>query len=287
MPDVTENVRQDDSAQSSTQDDGASAQDQKGSDTSSDQVVDQKVDDVVDTAPHPLEPGGDRFKQVYARAKDAESKYFAERERAARLEGELEATKRQSAQTVETPARYTGSQLQGYIDEGKITVGQALAYQEDTLKQELEKRVDAKVSETLDRHQRQSTIQAEIGGYKQLVPDAIQPGSANNIKLMQEFTYLVGLGYDKNDSRTEVMACRAAFGDVGVLKSKQQAQTIPTGRDTMQDISQNGKPKPDMKDLLNDLTAIQRKHYQKLIDKGVYQGGWNEVREELAFVPPR
>jgi hypothetical protein len=54
----------------------------------------------------------------------------------------------------------------------------------------------------------------------------------------------------------------------------------------MQDIAASGKPKPSEKDPLKDLSSSQRQHYQRMIDKGVYKG-WAEVKEELAFVPPR
>lgn len=234
---------------------------------------------------HPLEPGGKRFNQVYARAKDAEARLQSERERAARLEGELEALKRTPTEPkTATPPRYTAAQLQAMIDEGKATVGQVLAYQEETLKKELAAEVDKKVSETLSTHQRGSTVQTELNEYKTLVPEALQVGTPENQKVLKEFSYLVNLGYDRNDPRTEVLAARAAFGAVDSLKNKLSAKAIPTGRDTMQDTTASGKPKPSEKDPLKDLTARERQHYQHMIDRGVYSG-WAEVKEELAFVP--
>lgn len=236
---------------------------------------------------HPLEPGGKRFNQVYARAKDAEARLQSERERAARLEGELEALKRTpSKPETATPPRYTASQLQAMIDEGKATVGQVLAYQEETLKKELAATVEQKVAETLSTNQRGSTVQTELNEYKTLVPEALQVGTPENQKVLKEFSYLVNLGYDRNDPRTEVLAARAAFGDTTSLKTKIAAKAIPTGRDTMQDTTASGKPKPSEKDPLKDLTARERQHYQHMIDRGVY-AGWAEVKEELAFVPKK
>lgn len=236
---------------------------------------------------HPLEPGGKRFNQVYARAKDAEARLQSERERAARLEGELEALKRTPAEPkTAIPPRYTASQLQAMIDEGKATVGQVLEYQEETLKKELAAEVDKKVSETLSTHQRGNTVQSELQEYKTLVPEALQAGTPENQRVLKEFSYLVNMGYDRNDPRTEVLAARAAFGDPESLKTKRAAKAIPTGRDTMQDTTSSGKPKPSEKDPLKDLTSRQRQHYQHMIDRGVYSG-WAEVKEELAFVPKR
>lgn len=234
---------------------------------------------------HPLEPGGKRFNQVYARAKDAEARLQSERERAARLEGELEALKRTPAKPeATTPPRYTASQLQAMIDEGKATVGQVLAYQEETLKQELQAQVDKKVSETLSTHQRGNSVQQEIQEYRTLVPEALQHGTPENQRLVKEMNYLVSLGHDGNDQRTALIAARAAFGDPESIKTKRAAKAIPNGRDTMQDTTQTGKQKPNEKDPLKDLTARQRTHYQHMIDRGVY-GSWKEVKEELAYVP--
>jgi hypothetical protein len=232
--------------------------------------------------------GGKRFNQVYARAKDAEARLQSERERAARLEGELEALKRTPAEPkTATPTRYTASQLQAMIDEGKATVGQAFAYQEETLKQELQAQVDKKVSETLSTHQRGNTVQQEIQEYRTLVPEALQEGTPENQRLVKEMNYLVSLGHDGNDQRTALIAARAAFGDPDSLKTKRAAKAIPTGRDnTMQDTTSSGKPKPTEKDPLKDLTSRQRQHYQHMIDRGVY-AGWAEVKEELAYVPKR
>lgn len=236
---------------------------------------------------HPLEPGGKRFNQVYARAKDAEARLQSERERAARLEGELEALKRAPTKPeTATPPRYTASQLQAMIDEGKATVGQVLAYQEETLKKELAAEVDKKVSETLSTHQRGNTVQQEIQEYRSLVPEALQPGTPENQRLVREMNYLVSLGHDGNDQRTALIAARAAFGDPESLKTKRAAKAIPTGRDTMQDTTSSGKPKSSEKDPLKDLTARERQHYQHMIDRGVY-AGWAEVKEELAFVPKK
>ena len=247
---------------------------------------DEAQDDGSHEKPHALEPGGDRFKQVYARAKDAEARLQAEREAKARLEGELEALKRQPPQTTPTPPRYTASQLQTMIDEGKATVGQVLAYQEETLKLDLARQVNEKVSQHLETTTKQTAIQREVARYREAVPEVDTPGSAERIKLEKEFTYLVSTGYDAKDPRTEVLAARAAFGDPDVAKSKRDARTITPKRDTMQDIASNGNPNATTKDPLKDLTVVQRQHYQKMIDKGVYKG-WGEVKEELAFVPGR
>lgn len=233
---------------------------------------------------HPLEPGGKRFNQVYARAKDAESKYQQERERAARLEGELEAMKRQPPATKaeSAPARYTEAQLQAFVDEGKITTGQALAYQAETLRTETKQMVDQKIQDTLSSVTKQSSLQKEVERYRKVIPDIDTPGTEARQKLEKEFTYLVNMGYDLKDPKTEILAARAAFGDPAVLEAKHNARTLVQGRDTMQDIPASGRPKPAEKDPLKTLTPAQKTHYERMINKGVYKG-WDEVKEELVF----
>lgn len=224
----------------------------------------------------------ERFDQVYARGKDAEVKLQQAREEKARLEGELEAMKRQPAAPPPTP-RYTEAQLQQMIDEGKATVGQVLAYQKETLAQELERKFEAKFTEKLASTTRTSSLQQEITKYKQTVPEVTQEGTPERVAVEREYAYLVNLGYDANDPRTELMAVRAALGSVETIQERRKAKSIPsTGRETMQDTHTSGNPKAGEKDILKTMTSAQRQHYQKMLDKGVYKG-WDEVRDELKF----
>lgn len=226
----------------------------------------------------------ERFDQVYARAKDAETKIQLEREHRARLEGELEAMKRQPPpQTAPTPPRYSAAQLQAMIDEGKATVGQVLAYQEETMRLEMDRKLDEKVQATLKASAKTSTLQQEMDRYKATVPEVTQEGTPERQQVVKEFNYLVGLGYDASDPRTELMAVRAALGSVETIQERRKSKSIPTGRETMQDIQASGGGKPQGEpDVLKKMTAAQRQHYQRMIDRNVYKG-WDEVREELKF----
>ncbi len=237
--------------------------------------------------PSPLEPDGKRFKQVWARAKTAEAQLQQIREDKARLEGELEATKRPPVTPETKPEpRLTWTQLEAAIEEGKVTSAQAKEYDRETLRKELQAEFERKLSETRDTDRRGSTVQSELDQYKQTVPSIVTRGTPERLKVEKEFSYLVSLGYDRNDLRTELLACRTVLGDVTTMKARQAAQTTIGGRDTMQDVAGNNKPKTDEKDPLKTLTGVERKHYQKRIDRGVYKG-WSEVKEELQYVPPR
>jgi len=237
--------------------------------------------------PHPLEPGGDRFKQVYARAKEAEQRLQAEREARARAEGELEAIRNMRESTPATPSvpEYSWSQLQGYIDEGKISMAQALEYREAQMRREAERKAEEKVKSYLETTRRHDAVQQELAKYKEAIPEAIQVGTPERQRLEQEFRYLVGLGYDSQDPKTEILAARAAFGDPSTIKQRKSSQTIPLERGTMQDTHAPGKPKPSEKDPLTTLTPDQKKHYQRMIDRGVYPNGWADVKNELTWRP--
>lgn len=225
----------------------------------------------------------ERFDQVYARAKDAETKIQLEREHRARLEGELDAMKRvPTPPAAPTPPRYSASQLQAMIDEGKATVGQVLAYQEETLRLEMDRKLDEKVKATLATTAKTSTLQQEMDRYKATIPEVTQEGTPERQQVVKEFNYFVNLGYDAHDPRTELMAVRAALGSVETIQERRKSKSIPTGRETMQDIQASGGGKPSEPDVLKKMTAAQRQHYQRMIDRNVYTG-WDEVREELKF----
>src|SRR3990167_1016645 len=74
--------------------------------------------EVVETVetPHPLEEGGVRFNEVYARMKAAEDREREKDARLARLEGIAQAHQPQAG-----PVVYTHQQLQQAVDQGLIT----------------------------------------------------------------------------------------------------------------------------------------------------------------------
>jgi len=240
-----------------------------------------------ESTPHPLEPDGARFKQVYARAKDAEYKYQAEREARARAEGELEAlrTMREAKPEPAATPELSWSQLQAYVDEGKLTMPQAMEYREQLVRKAAEKVSEEKVRTYLDTTQRQQVVQSELAKYTQAVPEVAQPGTPERLRVEQEFRYLVTMGYDAKDTRTEILALRAALGDPETAAKRRAAKAIPMERDTMQDTAAPGKPKPSAKDPLTTLTPAQKDHYTRMISRGMYPKGWEDVREELNFQP--
>src|SRR3990167_8120750 len=101
-----------------------------------------EVEDVQEPAPetkvpHPLEPNGKRFEQVYARAKQAERE-------AAELRAKIEALEARPAPAPVVEDEYTPAQLEAFIAENRITRADATAYREKIL---LKKAVDTAKTE--------------------------------------------------------------------------------------------------------------------------------------------
>lgn len=231
----------------------------------------------------------DRFKQVYARSKEAERQLAEVREAKARLEGELEATRRvQQEQKASTPPvpEYTWPQLQTAIDEGKITLSQAMEYREKFTRDSLQREYEKKLEQVVHDKTRVDTVQQELGKYVAALPGLKQSGSDEQKRALQELNYLGTLGYDIKDPRTEVIAVRAAFGDLDTIAKKAQIKHTSQGRDTMQDIASSGKPSSAKADPITKLTSAQKTHYERMIARGQYPKGWDDVREELAWVKP-
>lgn len=235
----------------------------------------------------PIKPFEKRLSQLYARTKSAEATAQQLREEKARLEGQLEAT-RTAPPVVEPKAepRLSWTQLQAGIQDGKITEVQARDYDRETIKQELRVELNQRLDQELTVKTRATTVQSQLDDYKTTVPEILTPGTPERVKLQAEFDYLVRMGYDAKDPRTDLIALRTTFGDVKVAKDRREAKTGIQERETMQDIPASGKPKQDEKDPLKNITSEQKKYYQRMIDRGQYKG-WKEVREELSFVPPR
>lgn len=257
--------------------------------TETESVAEPEATDAPE-ASHPLEPDGKRFKQVWARAKDAEYKLQQEREEKARLEGELRAVREMAAAKPPAeparPARYTEAQLQQMVDEGKATLGQVLAYQRDTLQLDLDRKLDEKLKSTIESTRRTATVADQLEKYKQVMPEIMQSGTTERQAYERELSFLSSLGEDPQDLKTQLKAARAAHGDPETVAKRKQTMTQQGAHDTMKDTPAAGKPVKTEKDPIKDLSPQQRAHYQRMINLGHYKNGWKDVREELAWVPP-
>ena len=249
-------------------------------------VVEPVVSDAqAQGEPHPLEPEGDRFKQVWARAKKAE-------ERAASIEAELqrereeriryeERLKAKEEAKVEAQPQYTWEQLQAAVDQGTITFAKALEIRDQQLYTAWEKKQQAREEQIT----KLSSVSTEINEYKKLVPNALVPGTDERQKVEREYGFLVqrlGRPTTKDQEISyELAAARAAFGDLDTLRTKQQLSTKPLPKETYMETSGGTKkPTESKKDFRSTLTQREVSHYERLMKSGRYPGGWADVEQE-------
>lgn len=249
------------------------------------QPSDQPETKVEDVKPHPLDPEGDRFKQVWARAKAAEAKAAqveaearSEREERIRLEERLRA---QVEARKQVEPEYSWDQLQAAVDAGTITFAKAMEIRET----QLEKRWESKRQAEQERDRTLSSVSTEMTEYKKLVPNATVPGTEERQKIEREYGYLVQrLGQPQTKEQTlsyELAAARAAFGDLDTLKTKQSLSSKPMGREAYMDTSSaSKKPTETKKDFRSSLSTREVQHYERLMRNGRYPGGWDDVKKE-------
>ena len=239
--------------------------------------------------PAALEPGGERFKQVWARAKTAEAEKESlrqelqrEREERIRLE---ERTKVHEETKKASEPEYTWEQLEGLIADGKITLGKAAAYREKIVREQATKEAEERLKTQLSSTSHQTTVTSELARYKAAVPEITQAGTPERIRVEREFAYLVNtLGYPRTYA-TELAATRAALGDPETVERAAQAKRSTQKESFVETHSSQQKPAPNPKDPVLKLTQREKDHYQRMIERGRYKD-WNEVKEELEWQKP-
>ena len=250
---------------------------------------------------HPLEPGGERFNQVWARAKKAEElaqerdrELQREREQRIRLEERNAAHEKQQTTRPTTPEReYTWQELQHLVDEGKATIAQIADYREkklmaraDKLKEEAVGEAMKQVEQFITTATKQVGVRSELAKYTALVPDVLKAGSESATRVNQEYNSLLQRGFPPTPE-TELVACELAFGKTSQLERNRALSTTTNTRETFQDIPNGGGSSlPGDKKLVSKLDGRQRTHYERLIRSGVY-GGWDDVEAELQWQKPR
>jgi hypothetical protein len=256
---------------------------------------------------HPLAPGGDRFKEVWARAKRAEEEREALKERLhqaelerARLEGERKAADEAKQHQKQAEREYSWDELESFIEQGRITRAQANSYKEERQKKREEairQELDTKIAQ-LTVKDKVGTINSTLERYKTALPSLMQPGSTERQKYEAEYHYLVQELGDAPTLATQLKAVRAAFGPIESVESAAKTrQTTTQQRTAFMDTTTTRKPDPTKKDPVQQLDQRTKEHYEKLIKNGRYgmykahvgitADHWAKVREELTWTRKR
>ena len=167
--------------------------------------------------PHPLQPGGVRFEEVYGKWKAEERAAQMLREENDRLRTQPQAPQTQS----QTPQFYTQDQLQKFVDEGKISLaqmsGQLALQAKELAKQEMR----AELAQT----SRVTSAQAEINEYISKLPKLNDTASPEFQKVTRVAWEIAGeLGLDVKDARVQKRALREAFGPLDRITSAERTR---------------------------------------------------------------
>jgi hypothetical protein len=256
---------------------------------------------------HPLAPGGDRFKEVWARAKRAEEEREALKERLhqaelerARLEGERKAAEEARQHQKQAEPEYSWPQLRQMIANGQITEDAAYDYKEKMQKKREEARdreLDAKLAQLMVKD-KVAAINGTIERYKTALPSLMQPGSPERQKYEAEYRYLVQELGDAPTLATELKAVRAAFGPIESVESAAKTRTVTTQqRTSFMDTTTQRQVKPKTKDPIESLSDQDRDLAIRMIRHGRYgpysprvgitPEHWAKVREDLTWTRKR
>lgn len=233
--------------------------------------------------PAPLEPGGDRFKEVWARAKRAEAEKKAleaeyQREREERIR--LEERQRIEKEKKETQPEWTDEQLDAWVTEGRYTQSQVNAYKKEILRKQILREVEAKREQETSN----AKILGELDQYKSTIPDVMTYGSENRGKYEKEFLYMTrNLGMPDNYA-TQLAAARAAFGDLETVKLRKASSKVITSDEPFMETHTPAKSKSDKKDFASTLDDRSKKHFEKMMSAGVYKS-WEEIEAEQKWTP--
>ena len=202
-------------------------------------------------SPHPLDPGGQRFGEVYRDMQEA-------RREAARLQGELDKV-RQPARPAE-PQFYSPNDLQGLVDSGRITpavMTAQIAWQERQIaKQEMR--------QEWTQHEQMKGAGAEVTQYMAAIPklgDAMSDERRRVDSMVREIAAEMNTTMD--DPRAQRRALQIAFGTLDkVTKPK---VTMTQAESYVETAGGGGVKKPATSgDPLKDVPAAYKTHWEKM-----------------------
>ena len=183
-------------------------------------VTPEVVDETPQETPHPLQPGGARFEEVYARMKAAE-------ERAARMEGMWQQSQKQQAPPPQQPVQVDPTQLQALVDQGRITPMQAADILSRQHAQTYATQITLQAVQTQQLAQKLQTAKSEVDAYIQKLPSLRDQSSPEFQKVADEAYRLSDdMGLPVTDLRVQRAALRATYGSIDRIQTQQRAREV-------------------------------------------------------------
>jgi hypothetical protein len=203
----------------------------------------------------------------------------------AKYEPQIEALRAEIA-ALKTPREepkkkeFTKAELDEMVAGGQLTAAAAEEIQQQQVEERITRKAEAVAEVTIESRTRAKEIDSEIKAYVERYPDAGKQHSEEWTKVKKKFDMLVGRGHPVNLA-TELTALELVYGDLSAKPKKGLVvrEANPeggSGSDGSERGSQDGAPR--------DLSPMQKKHYERLIDRGMYKD-WSDpdLKKEIAF----
>lgn len=113
---------------------------------------------------------------------------------------------------------FNAAELRRAVDDGRMTEDESEQIKERQIETRVAAKIETRLRQELSNQTTSDRLVGEIQRYVDAIPELSDRESAQHAKLKREFDHLVGLGYDRDDRRTDVAAARAAFGDPAKIR---------------------------------------------------------------------
>ena len=182
------------------------------------------------------------------------------------------------------PPEYTRAQLKTAVVAGTITEDEMDRILETQLERRLSRRNADQINQTAAVQTTVAVLSAEIGQYKQAIPELMDQSSAGFRAVATQYHKLVALGSPPTLA-TELAAISAVYGPPEKLQKPGRREVESheetgsgTGEPGKVDLRTDGQPK--------GLTAREREFYAPKVGAGKYYPDWAAVAKEMEFSNP-
>lgn len=183
--------------------------------------VEPVVEPAVEPEVHPLEEGGRRFNEVYARMKAAEEREREKDARLARLEGMAQVAQRPQVQQ----QVYTPEQLQVLVDQGRVTPMAAANYLAQQHAQQAAMQTTSAAIQLQQLNAKVTQAANEVNAFIDKVPSLRDTQSAEFQKVSQvAYQTAEDMGLPVTDFRVQRAALRQVYGSIERIASNGAAR---------------------------------------------------------------
>ena len=211
---------------------------------------------------------------VSSRVNELNAKHASEMDA---LKRKMEETRTEQAKPAEKV--YTRAELDGYINEGRLSQEDA----DTIIDKQLTTQITNNVTNNMVEQEKQTSLNKLIEKYVAHDPDVAITGTDARNRIETEVMAQFRISGDKDMSlKHEALALRAIYGDD---KNLGKVDLTPRDRDTHMDSivsTTPGNAGATSEPSLGGLSGEEKSYYQDLINKGTYSG-WDAVANEMKY----